>query len=459
MKIRIPLTAVLAAIALLLAACGDPEVVVVVATPTPAPVPAATSTAQRPPTSTPEPQPTATPQPAPTPTLKPDRSYTSLSSYSRTPEGSCSQDFASAKQIDARQYLELLGDGLEDVWNRDTYFYESSSGGIARNGPTATWIFEMGIEVAIKWAPESFLSVRNPYGDHDVAWQDYVDYYASLCDAYEGRGTLRPVVIHLDKLLWGETGNGWPGHALRWKPFEYIDTGPNVVEAPSPEGLEHYTKYISGAGVIIVGGADVPDEAFLAAREAIIYMTSARPEFREILKAQQTRISLFASGDTSVLPEYSTENEPGGFAMGMTDTSMTASAEWLCYPGNWNTGGNPVIHELAHTINHVVFEELNEIYFYERIYVLAQNAIDTGLLAPFEQHLEPGEEQDNSHLVGEYWAMAVEGYIMDRSGFKDSHDTRDWIQENDPLLYDLITRYFPTEPWTYCPGVEDHLDQ
>ena len=201
MKIRIFPTAALAAIALLLAACGDPEVVVVVATPTPAPVPAATSTAQRPPTSTPEPQPTATPQPAPTPTLKPDRSYTSLSSYSRTPEGSCSQDFASAKQIDARQYLELLGDGLEDVWNRDTYFYESSSGGIARNGPTATWIFEMGIEVAIKWAPESFLSVRNPYGDHDVAWQDYVDYYASLCDAYEGRGTLRPVVIHLDKLL------------------------------------------------------------------------------------------------------------------------------------------------------------------------------------------------------------------------------------------------------------------
>ena len=56
MKIRIFLTAALAAIALFLAACGDPEVVVVVATPTPAPVPTATTT----PTSTPGPQPTAT---------------------------------------------------------------------------------------------------------------------------------------------------------------------------------------------------------------------------------------------------------------------------------------------------------------------------------------------------------------------------------------------------------------
>jgi len=62
-KIRILLTAVLAAIALLLAACGDPQVIVVerevVATPTPDPLPAATSTPEPQPTSTPEPQPTS----------------------------------------------------------------------------------------------------------------------------------------------------------------------------------------------------------------------------------------------------------------------------------------------------------------------------------------------------------------------------------------------------------------
>ena len=84
---------------------------------------------------------------------------------------------------------------------------------------------------------------------------------------------------------------------------------------------------------------------------------------------------------------------------------------------------------------------------------LALAAIENSILAPFEQNSK-GEQQDISHMVGEYWAIAVEGYIMDREGFKDSHDTRAWILENDPDLYELITRYFPTEPWPdgkFCP--------
>ena len=110
---------------------------------------------------------------------------------------------------------------------------------------------------------------------------------------------------------------------------------------------------------------------------------------------------------------------------------------------------------MVHNINHIVFEEINEIYFYERIYDLALDAINRDILVIGEQHLDDGGQQDMSHLVGEYWAVSVEGYIMDRPGFKRSHDTRDWIRENDPNLYELITRYFPTEEWTYCPGVED----
>ena len=211
--------------------------------------------------------------------------------------------------------------------------------------------------------------------------------------------------------------------------------------------------------MIIVGGAAVPDEALLAAREAVVFMTSARPEFREILKRNEVRISLFGpEGDSSVLPEYPDSNEPGGFSMGMTDVSMTANAAWLCYPGNWDIGGNPVIHELAHTINHVVFEEINEVFFYERVYDLALDAINNGIYIPGEQYLGEGVQSDISNHMGEYWANSVEGYIMNRPGFKYSHDTRDWIAENDPQLYELITRYYPTDEWEYCPGVEEQKD-
>ncbi len=67
MKIRIFLTAALVAIALFLAACGDPEVVVVVATPTPAPVTVVTATPKPNPNPTPRPTSTPTAQPTPTP--------------------------------------------------------------------------------------------------------------------------------------------------------------------------------------------------------------------------------------------------------------------------------------------------------------------------------------------------------------------------------------------------------
>ena len=60
-------------------------------------------------------------------------------------------------------------------------------------------------------------------------------------------------------------------------------------------------------------------------------------------------------------------------------------------------------------------------------------------------------------LIGEYWAMTVEGYLMNKPGFKSSHDTREWIAEHDPELLKLITRYFPTEEWDFCPGVDDHI--
>ena len=100
-------------------------------------------------------------------------------------------------------------------------------------------------------------------------------------------------------------------------------------------------------------------------------------------------------------------------------------------------------------------KQINEVYFYERIYDLALKSIENGIFfTGFEQNLPEGQEQDMTHYVGEYWAMSVEGYIMDRPGLKYSHDTREWIAENDPELFELITRYYPTEEWEFCKGID-----
>jgi len=370
--------------------------------------------------------------------------------------GSCPDIFPNAVEVSPKEYFQRLDRKTGEVHNRQDYSYVAPDGnGIAKNGPFLTWYFEMFVKDLSTSYPKKFNSFK--FGDLHLKWENYTAYSTAVCEAYQKNSPRRTALLAHGKLIHWNTD--WSGHASHWKPFKYIDTGPTIIKAPSPPGLEHYTKYITGGGVIIVGGDNVPDAAMLATRKRVVYITSARPEFRNILKTNETRISLFGpDGDVSVLPEYPNENESGGFAQGLTDASMTANAGWLCYPGNWNTGGDPVLHEMVHTINHIVFEEINETYFYERIHDLAVTSIKNGVFnTEYLQNLSSGESQSLQHYVGEYWAITVEGYLMNKRGFKSSHDTREWIAEHDPELLKLITRYFPTKEWDFCPGIDDHI--
>ena len=384
--------------------------------------------------------------------------YAALSSANEISKEQCDSLFQDQKVVNnIEDYLNLHADANHKVRDNKLYSYVSKSGNIARNGPFAIWLYDELKQIAKNYRPIKFKNATPPFGG-TITWSHYEEFEDALCKAHYGSGTIRDVII-ASHILWGR-GNEWSGFAGNWESFPYIETGRKVIESPSPKGLSHYKKYITAGGVIIVGGEKVPDEAFLASYDAVMYMTSEWPGVREILKQNEARISLFYGSyrNTSVLPEYRNEREPGGFAMGLTDTSMTANASWLCFPGNWDIGGNPVIHELVHTLNHIVFELTNETYFYERIYDLALSAIERGIYGDFEQYLQDGQEQDMSHLVGEYWAISVEGYIMNRGPrFKSSHFTREWIEKNDPEVYQLIQRYFPKKEWTYCPGVENHM--
>ena len=361
----------------------------------------------------------------------------------------CDSLFSNSKKIDAKDFFIELDNKLRDTHEIGKYSFVSFEGDIARNGPFSTWVYEMLIEYSKKYNPGKFEKIK--FADIEITLDDYLEYKNKLCDTYQNQkfnGTLRQLMIDINVLL--KFRNDWPGHASKWLPFPYIDTGPKVIKSPSPKGLEFYTKYITGGGVIIVSGPEVDDGALLQARKSVIYMTSKIPELRKILQDNEVRISVF-TGTAGSLPEYPGSNEPGGFAMGMTDASMTANADWLCRPGNYDRGGDPVIHELVHTINHVVFEQINEIYFYERIYKIAENSINKGIFdTGFTQNLE-GRTQNMSHFVGEFWAMTVEGYMMDKDNFKNPpYDRRHKIKKVDPELYDLITRYFPETKWDFC---------
>ena len=355
--------------------------------------------------------------------------------------------FVNASTIEAEEYFFILGDDI-DILQRES-IYNHPSG--AQNGPFQTWTFNEAVKISSEIIPEEF-DVINPFENNiGITWEKFEEFADALCFAYENDKGLRNVTI-LHAELMGRS-NELLAFASNWEPFPYIETGPEVIEAPSPQGLEFYTKYTTTSGVIIVAGPDVPDEAILAGRRSLEYQLSARPDFHEILKDNLVRVSLFGpDGDSSVLPEYKDHGEIGGFAMMSTDVSMTANAGWFCYEGNRDDSGDPLIHEMAHTLNHIVFESINEIYFYENIYKLAEESIENGDWEEGAQAIAEGVPL--SDMIGEFFAINTENFIISNNPDL-KYGTRDNIKEYNPEMYELYSRYYPTEPWSYCnDGVE-----
>tara|TARA_B100000073_G_scaffold20319_1_gene16134 strand:+ start:648 stop:1940 length:1293 start_codon:yes stop_codon:yes gene_type:complete len=355
--------------------------------------------------------------------------------------------FTDSKVIDSDEYFFILGDDIDDRHRQSKYSHPSG----AQNGPFQTWTFEDAVKISSEVIPEEFDRINPFENDDGITWDRFEAFADALCFAYEnGKGLRNVTIAHAD--LMGRSSEIM-GFAGNWETFPYIETGAEVIESPSPKGLEFYTKYTTVSGVIIVGGPDVPDEAVLSARRSIEYQLSARPDFHQLLQESNVRVSLFGpDGDTSELPEYKDTAEIGGFAMMSIDASMTANAGWLCYEGNEDDEGDPVIHEMAHTLNHVVFEAINELYFYENIYKLAEEALENGDWEEGAQAIADGVPL--SDMIGEFFAINTENFIISNSPDL-KYGTRENIKKYNPAMYELYARYYPTEPWSYCnDGVE-----
>ena len=376
-----------------------------------------------------------------------------------TDSGNCLSD--DVKVIEPGEYIYLL---IEAYWGTRedmTYGYISENGNVARNGPNATWNYEKIVAINSQYILEEFDEFfikggeRVPEEGYTIYWNDYETLLKSLCSIKkDNRGYLEMTLSTQELISWEQITQNW--HISNWERFDYITTGRNIIKPASPARLGAYTKYMTTSGVIITAIDDVPDAAVLQAYDSITRMLSKRPDFHQILYDGYARVALFwEEGSSHGLPEWEGDEIYGGFAGGYGDPAYTANARWQCYPGNIDRGGDPVIHELIHSINHFVFEATNEVYFYERVFNYAIDAIEKGVFdTSFQQQLSEGVKQDMAQFIGEYWAMTNEGMAMNKAGFKNSHDKIDWVKENDPNMFALAQRYFPTEPWDYCSEVE-----
>ena len=357
-----------------------------------------------------------------------DNEIIDLVNFQKNSFADCSfvDDATAIRQI---EYIDEMLDIYDDTFSNEKYFPNYRD---TRYGPFLYWMYENSKEFTKNFKPV----------DLDQNQKNKLIKLEKIQCSLEltGRGQ-RAYTLAILELLYSLEGfnKRWiqEGNAILWDEFPYIETGNNVIDAPKLNGLEYYKKYISTSGVMIVGGQNISDKAMLSARAMLKYQLSARPDLHYLFQENKMRISLFRK-NTCTLPEFDTFCEDGGFAMSETDATMTVNSDWLCYPGNKEIGGNPLFHEWAHSMQHIIFESTNDLYFYERLPSLIDQA--------YRRNIAPRQMP-----AGEVWAIAVEGYMMDGGKrFKDSYHSREYIKKKHPEMYQMIIRYFPTTPSNYC---------
>ena len=240
----------------------------------------------------------------------------------------------------------------------------------------------------------------------------------------------------------------------------------SVTAPPAALGLDpFYKKYADAHGIPIVSSAKVPDEALLMARDIVQFMLSERPDLRKELIRKKWKVAIMAETEVTydipehrkyrLLPKIDDErltpqqrenyHKPGGVGT-MTgeqywngrgrgfggepdgeNTTSCAEENLLGYPGTRYFGQSLLVHEFSHGIMRGAIYTVDPEY---------RKAVEDAYAAAKKQGLRTAQGYYGNNL-NEYWAGGNEAYTYSNG------QTREWLLENDPRLYELVRRVLP----------------
>ena len=240
-----------------------------------------------------------------------------------------------------------------------------------------------------------------------------------------------------------------------------------VIKKP-PASLEldsFYKKYTDAGGIPVVSSLKVPDAALLVTRDIVIYMLLKRPDIREYMIEQKSRVMVMAETEKLMdLPEYRdmkkperddsrlTEDEkadydkPGGIG-GMTDEEYwnarsrgmggnevsCAEENVLGYKTDGYYGENILVHEFAHGILFAIQQVDPDLYAeIDKAYGSAQNK---GLY----------KDQYAMTTIDEYFAEGTQWWFWTNFEFYDGKkrvQTPNDLKAYDLVLYQLLAKVY-----------------
>lgn len=199
-----------------------------------------------------------------------------------------------------------------------------------------------------------------------------------------------------------------------------------------------YTKYIDAAGIPVVSPEKVEDLYLLAARDAVLLMTSKHPELLDRLQGNFYMVLVADREDFLDIPENQTlswaiegkkDRQAYDKWLWFSGTcSFNGYAEGMCYARLVAGIGCPIyifIHEFAHVLYHEM----------ERL----KPGFEEQVREAWKQSVEKFGERvaSNSHILsspGEYWSVGTELWMSGQ---------REWLFEKFPMLAELLAEWYP----------------
>ena len=241
-----------------------------------------------------------------------------------------------------------------------------------------------------------------------------------------------------------------------------------------------YRKYVNAyeddytKGIVIITSDAVPDRAIRKVEQTVNKLLSARPDLRLAMSSNNIRVAIRGVAEARDNSDHPGDIGPGGARPERPTTYIEEEGvAWRDEDGEIHEGWyqlnrHVAVEEFGHSIHrsglpfidpeHDVIAEINAAYvnaLREGTYWPPQYLDGPGLADPSmadELKMEIEALRD-----GEYFAVGLDcfyGVVHENSEYK--LETRQQMRERDPMLYEIITRYFPTDDWSpmdYAPGI------
>ena len=268
-------------------------------------------------------------------------------------------------------------------------------------------------------------------------------------------------------------------HDQHIPPIPLIETSHKIV-TPPPGVHPFYRKYVNAyeddytKGIVIITSDAVPDRAIRKVEQTVNKLLSARPDLRLAMSSNNIRVAIRGVAEARDNSDHPGDIGPGGARPERPTTYIEEEGvAWRDEDGEIHEGWyqlnrHVAVEEFGHSIHrsglpfidpeHDVIAEINAAYvnaLREGTYWPPQYLDGPGLADPSmadELQMEIEALRD-----GEYFAVGLDcfyGVVHENSEYK--LETRQQMRERDPMLYEIITRYFPTDDWSpmdYAPGI------